>query len=257
MQRGVTRWLAVAIAVLGLLVVAIVARSTPSHPFTRTAGHAGEGAQRTIVPPTGAQAKSSFASPLPTSTAPGGIGWATPLLAVLLLVLIVLTLAQWLAGHRLPRRGRRLRLRATAPGVPDPRDDEAAAQELVEAVDEGLIAIERGPVSDAIIACWVRVETAAEEAGTSLRASETSSEFVDRVLGEHGAREDALRRMSMLYREARFSGHAMGERSRAEARACLAEIAQDLAARQAASEVPGAVSGGPRAEPVPSPDVRP
>jgi hypothetical protein len=120
--------------------------------------------------------------------------------------------------------------------VETPLAEQFPPREIADAVDEGLATIERGPVSEAIIACWVRVEDAAETAGIPLRASETSTEFADRVLASYGVQEPTLRRMSALYREARFSGHTMTEHSRNDARECLREISNDLG-RTAAPEV--------------------
>jgi hypothetical protein len=113
------------------------------------------------------------------------------------------------------------------------RDDNDVSATLAAGVDAGLDALERGPTSDAIIACWLRVEVAAGEVGLSPHPAETAAEFVDRVLGSHGVREDPLRRLAALYREARFSTHAMPDRERDAARECLEAIRSDLAGAHA------------------------
>lgn len=224
---ALARWAVAAVIVLAVLVAALVARSSPSHPFVESTPGAS--------PPV---ASSAATSPVPSAAPRTGVAsradqtrghfdWITTLLAAVLFLLIVMFL--W--GRRLRLFRRRKRERRTlirGPTVDLPPEEQYPPQEIAEAVDEGLATIERGPVSDAIIACWVRVEDAAESAGIALRASETSTEFVDRVLSSYGVRAPTLRRMSALYREARFSAHTMSEQSRNDARACLREISSDL-----------------------------
>lgn len=220
------KWAVGAVIVLAVLVAALVARSSPSHPFVETTPHASASAQGSTAPaaPSG---KPIAGSGTDESQGRGHFDWITTMLASILLLLVVMFL--WGKRLRLKRRRRRERRElVAASGLEIPPDEPIPPEELAEAVDEGLATIERGPVSDAIIACWVRVEDAAEQAGMPVRATETSTEFVDRVLGSYGAREPVLRKLSALYREARFSAHTMTEQSRNDARDCLREISADL-----------------------------
>jgi hypothetical protein len=222
----VAKWAVGGLIVLAVLVAALVARSSPSHPFVEITP------QRSVPPLAASSASVARSGSEPTGkpapAVPGGghFDWITTTLAVLLFVLIVMFL--WGRRLRFKRRKRERDDLIAGPAAEFPPEEQFAPEELAEAVDEGLATIERGPVSEAIIACWVRVEDAAEQAGMALRATETSTEFVDRVLGSHGVREPLLRRLSSLYREARFSAHTMTEQSRSEARECLREISSDL-----------------------------
>jgi hypothetical protein len=214
-----------AVIVLAVLVAALVARSSPSHPFVETSPHARAHSATSTVPaaPSGAHITGTTGQ---SSQGHGHFDWITTALAAILLLLVVMFL--WGRRIRLRRRRRERRLLATGPALDLPPEEEFLPDELAEAVDETLATIERGPVSEAVIACWVRVEDAAEQAGMPLRATETSTEFADRVLGAYGVQEPVLRRLSALYREARFSAHTMTERSRDDARACLRQISDDL-----------------------------
>ncbi|TDD60487.1 DUF4129 domain-containing protein [Kribbella antibiotica] len=131
----------------------------------------------------------------------------------------------------------------------DPDWERIAAEKLAEAVDSGLAAIDSGRPTDAVIACWVALEQAAASAGVAREASETPAEFTVRVLGVGGISEPELVRLGELYREARYSTHGSGESSRAEARAALLRLRDDLAAAQAG----GRVSAGAAAPDNPAP----
>jgi len=101
-------------------------------------------------------------------------------------------------------------------------------QELASAVDTALARLDGGPVGDAIVACWLGLERAAAQAGTPRRAAETSAELTERVLAEHRVTPRTLRRLGALYREARFSGHRLGEEVRDEARELFERVRDEL-----------------------------
>jgi hypothetical protein len=115
---------------------------------------------------------------------------------------------------------------------PDKPDAELSpadlAKKLEAAVDEVLVQIERGETNEAIIACWMRLEDVAAAAGTERRPAETSAELTARVLEEHQVSAGTLARLSELYREARFSAHALPDSSRDEARTALEQIRAEL-----------------------------
>ncbi len=112
--------------------------------------------------------------------------------------------------------------------TPDPEDwQQITAVQVAEAVDDSLAQLATGPASDAIVACWVALERAAEQAGLPREPSETPSEFTVRVLaGAEAVSEPELNRLAALYREARFSRHALPESARSEARSAL-EVLRD------------------------------
>jgi hypothetical protein len=106
---------------------------------------------------------------------------------------------------------------------------EDVARALTEAVDATLVAIERGETRDAIIACWLRLEDIAAEAGVQRRPAETAADLTERVLATHQVGADTLSRLAELYREARFSAHHLDESARTEARSALEQVRAELA----------------------------
>jgi hypothetical protein len=101
---------------------------------------------------------------------------------------------------------------------------------LAEAVESGLAAVDSGTATDGVIACWVALEGAAASAGVARQASETPAEFTVRVLGVGGVSEPELLRLAQLYREARYSTHGSSEDARAQARAALVRLRDELSA---------------------------
>jgi hypothetical protein len=120
---------------------------------------------------------------------------------------------------------------ATAPREKKSRAQKVSptkAERLAEAVDEGLRAVERGTPSDAVIACWVGLEDAAEAAGVPRNEAETPAEFTVRVLALDEVSAPDLATLADLYREARYSAHTSSEEARAEARAALTRLRAEL-----------------------------
>jgi hypothetical protein len=223
---------ALVVAVAALALVAVAARS---------------GRPETLTPVT---ARSSTAIPTVTATlerpspepppAGSSADWVAPrwLLVVLALlgVACLIGFAAWL--FRRARDGRRLwwwwpGQPAPAPELaPDPRPDPAVTGALADAVDAGLRRLDEGAARDAVIACWVLLESAAAEAGTARRPAETAAELTTRVLRQHRVTADVLHRLADLYREARYSTHLLGEDAREQARAALAQVREELAGEQ-------------------------
>lgn len=136
-----------------------------------------------------------------------------------LLVFIGLVIYRIISKVRLPQ------------AEPDDEDwERVKTARLAEAVDEGLARIDSGLATDAVIACWVALEEAAASAGVPRDPSETPAEFTVRVLGIGGISEGQLVRLGELYREARYSTHGSSEQARAEARAALVRLRDELAA---------------------------
>lgn len=103
------------------------------------------------------------------------------------------------------------------------------ADAVADAVTDSLTdLLQRGSVAEAIIASWLAVEAALQRAGMTVRRSDTSTELVERALASFGVRESALRSLSDLYREARFSTHRLPETDRERARNDLLALRADL-----------------------------
>jgi hypothetical protein len=143
----------------------------------------------------------------------GEIGWwdslwsALMYVAIIVIALILLRiLYQVIRAERTPRE-RKTELPERPP-----------AERLAEAVETGLVKIDRGTPANAVIACWVALEDAAAAAGVARDVSETASEFTVRVLAVDGVSADDLLALADLYREARYSGHPSTEATRTQAR---------------------------------------
>ncbi len=97
-------------------------------------------------------------------------------------------------------------------------------------VDEraAVVALQTGAPRNAIVRCWIVLERDAAAAGIQRAASETSSEYVERVVGQSSIDPRPIAELASLYREARFSSNVMSETSRARAQSALSGILDNL-----------------------------
>lgn len=154
---------------------------------------------------------------------PVDLGWLLSGLLVLLAVGLIIAVVWWLS-RRDWSRPRRTRL--TFQPLP-----EVAPDELLEAADEFDTLIARGSARNAIVACWVRLEEAVEQAGLVRDPAATPAETTARVLRSYDVDGPAIETLAALYREARFSVHDMHEGHRQQAQGALAEIRRQLRAQ--------------------------
>lgn len=101
-------------------------------------------------------------------------------------------------------------------------DDVADA--VVADADAQHAALRTGAPRNAIVECWLRLETIVEDAGVGHDPALTAAEFTADVLGRFDVDPAATSRLAALYREARFSTHPMAEVHRQEAIALLDAI---------------------------------
>lgn len=146
----------------------------------------------------------------------------------LLIVAIVATVVFLVARELWQRRP----VRVAEPEAGPPMD--TLPEVLLGGAMARLEHLETGTPTDAIVACWVRLEEEVAAAGLKEDASRTSSEVVADVLGEYDVDAQALAELAALYREARFSEHALTEAHRARARDALTTVHVDL--RRAATK---------------------
>lgn len=99
-----------------------------------------------------------------------------------------------------------------------------AATAITDDADQQRAVLRTGRPRDAIVACWLRVEAAITATGVERRDSDTSTELVERVLGEYQLDAAAINELATLYREARFSDHEMPEAARSNAISALDEV---------------------------------
>lgn len=87
----------------------------------------------------------------------------------------------------------------------------------------------------AIIAAYLAMERQLVASGTARQASDTPTDFLLRAVATSQVSRGAATRLTELFREARFSTHAMATTARADAARALARVADDLAHHQAGS----------------------
>jgi hypothetical protein len=105
---------------------------------------------------------------------------------------------------------------------------------LLEGASARLEELQSGTPTNAVVACWMRLEDEVTAAGLRRDSSRTSTEVVATVLRDYDVDEAALRELAALFREARFSAHELTESHRARARDALTTIHVDL--RRAAAK---------------------
>ena len=115
--------------------------------------------------------------------------------------------------------------------LPPAPDD--VAEEMVRDAADQLALLREGTARNGIVACWHRFEVQASSVGLAREPWETSAEFTLRILDLVSADDSAVLRLGVLYREARFSDHDLGEAARADAVDALERIHRGLRQRLA------------------------
>ncbi len=119
----------------------------------------------------------------------------------------------------------RLRRRERAAYQLAPESMLGVAEQMTAAVESGMGELDaERPVRDSIIACWQRLRVSAADAGIAPVPSDTPEQAINRVLAASGARAEPLAALAELYREARFSRHAMDGAAVTAARDALGAI---------------------------------
>jgi hypothetical protein len=154
---------------------------------------------------------------------PAIIEWLLLVLGVSLLVVTIGALVVYSWRNRPRLRWRRpARTDDSFDALPDVAAaviDDAAAQraELLH-----------GSPRNAIVQCWLRLERAVERAGLERDEADTPAEFTSRVLRRYEIDASAIATLAMLYREARFSDHVLGETEREAAVVSLDALHRSL-----------------------------
>jgi hypothetical protein len=164
-------------------------------------------------------------------------GWGNAaILGVEIALLVVVAylaalLVRWVRSEAKEERRRRRRREVDFEVLP--ASPELAVEEMVRDADRQLALLREGTPRNGIVACWHRFEVQAEAAGIGREPWETSAEFTLRVLDLVSADARAVAELSVLYREARFSDHDLGESARSAALSALERIHRGLGARLA------------------------
>jgi uncharacterized membrane protein YozB (DUF420 family) len=137
-----------------------------------------------------------------------------------LIVIAALVLAAYLAW-RLSRKRRALA----------EHEDETVAESLAQAIDDTLddLRRERDP-RRAIIAAYARMERALAAFGIPRRPHETQQEYLGRILGGLEVDTAAIRRLTDLFTQAKFSHHEVGPAMKEEAIDALEHTRDELRA---------------------------
>jgi hypothetical protein len=218
------RWVPLLI-VGGLLGVAAIAASvaTPgvhTIPFTPESTPSDD---TTSGAPPGGQVLRGRGAPV---SIPAWVGWIEVGLASLFVALVIAVLVwHFLRNHWVSIRQ-----------VEWDRDDSGDAmsvrpEEVIAALDEGiaLLTSDRDARS-AVIACWVRLEEVASDAGTPRLASDAPADLVTRLLAAHRVSRAALTSLADLYRVARYSTAPVDDAMRSRALSALGQVRGQIVA---------------------------
>jgi Domain of unknown function (DUF4129) len=150
------------------------------------------------------------------------------ILVLMMLLLLKSVLGRSSLGARLKRRIGWASMEAT---TVDPLL-EATAHDAYGELGGAREALLDGDARNGIVACWMRMERGALNAGLPRWAAETAEEYSRRVVGSSSVEPQSITELAELYREARFSGHRLDEEHRQRAVAALGRIGDGLAMRE-------------------------
>ncbi|PRZ43459.1 uncharacterized protein DUF4129 [Antricoccus suffuscus] len=175
---------------------------------------------------TAAAAQSSMAGPpagsvQPNATDQSMTGFWTGL--VLLGGFVIVGLLALLLNLRKMVGGRR---RAVRMRVED--HDDRLLDAVAEDASAHLAALRLGSPREAIIGCWLSLESTMQRVGLKPDKAETSTELVQRVLSTYPVERTSIERLAAAYREARFSAHDIPEASRLLALSAIERLHAEL-----------------------------
>lgn len=173
------------------------------------------------------------ATPPPPPTPIEVPGWLGTTLAVLggalLLLFLVLLVRRLLPLVRalLARVHRRLAGGPRQPGTRLDAPDDGVGTELRDRVTAAADALAEstGPPRDAVVACWLDLESAAAATGSPRTAAQTPTEFTVGLLARYAAPGRDLSTLLRLYQRARFSDRPVTPQDVEVARRCLRRVA--------------------------------
>ena len=177
------------------------------------------------------QLQPGSALPTPTAQPTNGFGvpaWVYSAITVLAagVLLVLLGWFIWRVARQV-QRGRRIA--AAAASTEGTEIDEIPMSSIAETVDESLDDLRGGlDTDDVILECWRRLEALGEHAGAPRRDSDTSTEYVERLLNGVPQAATDLAVLARLYRSAMFSGLSSDPAARATAIDCLEHLSSVL-----------------------------
>jgi len=166
------------------------------------------------------------ASERPSSDDDQPAPWIGTTLHILALVLFfalaimgVFTLGEVRRWRSIPRARAHGRMAGLVDGQPI-----GSEQQLHVDADAASEVLTQGAPRNAIVACWMQLERDATDSGWPRIATETSSEYVERVIAAASIDRVPIEELAALYREARFSRHDITDAHRSSAAMALARV---------------------------------
>lgn len=156
------------------------------------------------------------------------------LLAVTIALAVLVLKGAWQRRPKLTWRRR--------PGSTDFLVLEDVAASVIADAEAQRAVLQHGEARNAIVGCWLRLESAVSDSGFEQDPADTTAEFTEKVLTGFDVDRTALEQLSSLYREARFSTHQMDETRRADAITALDAVHASLRLR---AEQPGQLDSAP------------
>jgi hypothetical protein len=107
--------------------------------------------------------------------------------------------------------------------------EQTVAEDFAASIGDAIDDLESEPdARRAVIAAYARMETVLARNGLRRRPSETSVEYLRRILLGLTARGDSVSRLTELFEQAKFSRHAIDDSMKQDAIGALREIRDDL-----------------------------
>jgi hypothetical protein len=142
---------------------------------------------------------------------------------------LLLVLAGWFVWRVAQQLQRGRRIAAAAASTAGTEIDEIPMSSFAETVEESLDDLRGGlDTDDVILECWRRLESLGEHAGAPRRDSDTSTEYVERLLAGVPRAASDLDVLARLYRSAMFSGLSSDLVARTTAIECLERLSAAL-----------------------------
>jgi hypothetical protein len=159
---------------------------------------------------------------------PTWLFWVIVGSVLIFVAVVVVTLLWTFFKYWAPAKKSRLLLRDGSGGPLRDRAEEEQA--VLDALDAGLTELSDRDTDPrrAVIACWVRLERAAAEAGTPRDRGDSPTDLVTRLLSAHRVSRPVLDRFARVYREARYATAPIGEDARQVALSALAQVRREL-----------------------------
>lgn len=174
----------------------------------------------TAVGPTGTETPDALSLLRGDDTGARLFAWIlVGLAAAVVVVAVVLLARRWVARRPAPAGPLAVPEVVTLAEEPEPTPDVERVKRGFERAFAELAASR--PPSDAIVAAWLGLEEAAQDAGISRRPSETPTELTSRLLTALDVDPDASTTLLDLYQRVRFGGREASAADVATAQRCL------------------------------------